>query len=218
MKHEINIKKPKYVKDQWNGHYDEFNWLEEVVNIQTAIFIITTLKENNVPNANLHSWGYLVGDSEKYVSILTIANHTHTYKNIINKREWCLNFPTIEHNQKAFRTIENNKKDINEITEAGFLIEKSDTINTPRINECPLNIECKLIEERPLLKNSRWHLFIGEVVHVAIDDSIISINPEERNNSFNIMYHLHSILNPLNGDFYYSNKVGIINELIERDR
>ncbi len=66
MKHEIGISQPGFFVEDWPGKYEVFSWLEYVVTVPNPIFLITTYKENGKPNANLHSWGFPVGDCDHF--------------------------------------------------------------------------------------------------------------------------------------------------------
>lgn len=79
MKHEIGITQPPYLIEDWPGKYDVFSWLEYVVTVPDPIFLVTTRKAN----ANLDSWGLLVGERDHYSSPLAVLEHTHNYANIL---------------------------------------------------------------------------------------------------------------------------------------
>ena len=72
MKHEIGITQPSYLVEDWPGKYDVFSWLEYIVTVPNPIFLVTTRKTNGAANANLHSWGFLVGERDHYSSLLAV--------------------------------------------------------------------------------------------------------------------------------------------------
>ena len=63
MKHEIGIVQPSCLVEDWPDKYDVFSWLEYVVTVPNPIFLVTTRKANGAANANLHSWGLLIGEA-----------------------------------------------------------------------------------------------------------------------------------------------------------
>ena len=73
MRHEIGIAQPEYLIEDWPGKYEIFSWLEYVVTVPNPIFIITTRKANGAPNANLKSWGLLIGEKGNYSSVLHLV-------------------------------------------------------------------------------------------------------------------------------------------------
>jgi Mg2+/Co2+ transporter CorB len=75
MKREISITQPEYLIEDWPGKYDVFSWLEYIVTVPNPIFIVTTRKANGAPNANLQSWGLLIGEKGKRpVGFITLDN------------------------------------------------------------------------------------------------------------------------------------------------
>jgi flavin reductase (DIM6/NTAB) family NADH-FMN oxidoreductase RutF len=213
MKHELGIAQPAYVIEDWPGKYEVFSWLEYVVNIPNPIYLITTRKANGAPNAMLHSWGLLVGEREHYSSLLAVLNHTHTYANLLREREWCLNFPSYRDFPQCFETIYANGAENDEITDAGFTLETAQVVKAPRIAECALNLECRLEWEHPLYTASRWHLFAGKVLHVAMDEAAMAPDPVERMRALGLMYNIRSTINPLDGRYYGPNSLGLLNEV-----
>lgn len=213
MKHEIDIAQPEYLIEDWPGKYEVFSWLEYIVTVPNPIFIVTTRKANGSSNANLQSWGLLIGEKGKYSSLLALLNHTHTYEHILRENEWCICFPSFEDYPKCFETIYRNSSDNDEITEAGLNIEPARTVQAPRIAECSANLECRLEWHRPLYESSRWHLFAGRVLHLAMDETVMVPDPIERMRAMNLMYNVRSTVNPLTGAQYGPNTLGLLSKV-----
>ena len=200
MRHEIGIEKPDYVEEAWPGKYKSFSWLEYAINIPYPIFIITTLKENGRPNACLHSWGCFAGGDRGYHSIFTMLSSYHTSANILRTGEWCINFPSATHEARCLKTIEVNEIDRDEIAASGFTVERPQEIQSPRIAECPISLECRIEWERPLCPDSRWHVFAGRIVHMAMDDAAFELEPGKRLEAVGTMCNMRATLNPLTGE------------------
>jgi flavin reductase (DIM6/NTAB) family NADH-FMN oxidoreductase RutF len=215
MKHEIKVTTPENLEELWPGSYNLFSWLEYVVTVPHPMFVITTRKANGAPNACLHSWGFLVGDRDNYTSILGVLDYYHTYENILREGEWCLNYPSIDDYEKCFETIHVNNPDNDEITEAGLTMELSKVIRAPRIAECPINIECQLEWHRPLYEDSQWHLMAGRIVHAAMDENAVVHDPAERMQSMRLMYNIRGTINPISGEMYGPNSLGLLSKVIK---
>jgi flavin reductase (DIM6/NTAB) family NADH-FMN oxidoreductase RutF len=213
MKHEIDITKPEYLTEDWPGKYAVFSWLEYVVTVPNPIFIVTTRKANGAPNANLQSWGLLIGESGNYSSLVALLDHSHTYANILREGEWCVDFPSYDHYPQCFETIRINADDNDEITEAGFTVEPASTIRAPRIAECPVSLECRLEWHRPLYEDSSWHLFAGRVTHLAVDEAAMVPDPIERMRAMRLMYNVRSTVHPLTGAQYGPNTLGLLEKV-----
>jgi flavin reductase (DIM6/NTAB) family NADH-FMN oxidoreductase RutF len=214
MKHEIGIQQPSCLVEDWPGKYDVFSWLEYVITVPNPIFLVTTRKANGAANANLHSWGLLVGEQDHYSSLLALLDHTHTCANIMREGEWCLNFPSVKDYPQCFETIRRNGPENDEIADAGLTAEPSRTVLAPRIAECAINLECKLAWHRPLYEDSQWHLFLGRVLHVAVDEAAMAIDPDQRLEALSLMYNVRGTVNPLNGEYYGPNTLGLLKQVV----
>lgn len=215
MKHEIQVDTPEGLEEIWPGSYQLFSWLEYVVTIPLPLFVITTQKVNGAPNACLHSWGFLVGDRDSYTSILGVLDYYHTFENILREGEWCLNYPSLDDYKKCFETIHVNEADNDEITAAGLTVEAARLIRAPRIAECQINLECQLEWHRPLYENSQWHLMAGRVVHVAMEDAVMAIEPDERMQAMQLMYNIRGLMNPISGEINGYNSFGLLSEVVK---
>jgi flavin reductase (DIM6/NTAB) family NADH-FMN oxidoreductase RutF len=200
MKHEIGAEKPSYVQSAWPGKYQLFSWLEYAVNTPYPAYLVTTYKENGESNACFHSWGCFAGDGGGYCSVLVVLKTFHTYGNILRSGEWCINLPSAEQEQQCMLTIENNGLDNDEIVDSGLTVEPSRVVQAPRVAECPINLECRLEWDRPLFEGSEWHVFVGRIVHAAMDEKAFVLQPGERLEALKTMYNLRSTLNPLSGE------------------
>jgi len=213
MKREIGIAQPEYLIEDWPGKYEVFSWLEYVVTVPNPIFLVTTRKANGEPNANLQSWGLLIGEKGNYSSLLALLDNSHTYDNILREGEWCVGFPSFEHYPQCFETIYCNGPDNDEITGAGFTVEAAKTVRAPRITECTVSLECRLAWHRPLYEDSRWHLFAGRVLHLAMDDAIMVPEPVARLRTMGLMYNVRSTVDPRTGEQYGPNSLGLLNQV-----
>jgi flavin reductase (DIM6/NTAB) family NADH-FMN oxidoreductase RutF len=200
MKYLFGPDKPEYVVDAWPGQSEIFSWLDYLITVPRPISIITTCKENGAPNACPDAWGTLIGGGNQYSSLIAVYLHYHTYANLLREKEWCINFPDATLEAKWDETIRSNGLESDEITEAGFTVEPSQTIKAPRIADCPVNLECRLEWERPLYEGSNLHLFCGRVTALAMEESLANCGTEERLRALNLLFHVQGQLNPLSGE------------------
>ena len=74
MKIDFPVYPPKDVKPGWEGQFQVFSWYNFVINIPTSVYIITTRKENGLPNAQLNAWGMLLGSGKEPKFLLQLLN------------------------------------------------------------------------------------------------------------------------------------------------
>jgi len=215
MKQEFEIEQPSYLVEDWPGKYEIFSWIEYVVTVPNPIFIVTTRKANGASNANLQSWGLLIGEGGDYSSLMALGEHSHTYTNILREEEWCVGFPSFKYYPQCFETIYCNAPDNDEIAEAGFTFEPAKKVQAPRIAECPISLECRLAWHHSLYSHSHVHLFVGKVVHLAVDATVMVPDPVERMRMMGLMYNVRSTVNPLNGTQYGPNSLGLLSEVVK---
>ncbi len=206
-------KQPEYLIEDWPGKYETFSWIEFAVTIPNAIFVVTTLKENGMPNANIQSWGLMLNEGESNHFLMAILRHQHTYSNIIRNGEWCINYLPRDRQVEALKTIQNNTEVNDEIVNSGLTPLKLHCMQTPGISESKIVLECKLKWHKALVDNSRWELFCGEICGFHLDDSILIADPEKRIANLNLMYNVRGTVNPVNGDYYGPNTLGILNSI-----
>ena len=213
MKREISIAQPEHLIEDWPGKYEIFSWLEYIVTVPNPIFIVTTRKDNGSPNANLQSWGLLIGEKGNYSSLLALLDTSHTYGNILRDGEWCVCFPSFQCYRQCFETINCNAPDNDEISAAGFTVELAQQVKAPRIAECSINLECRLAWHHPLYEDSPWHLFAGRVVHLGMDEAAMVIDPVERMRMLGLMYNVRGTVNPVTGEQYNLNTLGLLSKV-----
>ena len=198
MKHELDSNTMNF-EERWARQFRVFSWVEYVSAVPQAISVITTWKENRLPNACLQAWTMYTGDVRGYYVIFSIMKDTHTYKNILRDRDFVVNFPAMDEFDRCYQTIKNNADEIDEITTSGLTVEPSQIVNAPRIKECFLNLECRLKWHRPLHEGSYWHVFAGEVIHVGIESSHAQSGTYRRYGSSGFVYNIHSPIDPGTG-------------------
>lgn len=198
MKHELNTQ-PDSFKETWEGQYRIFSWIEYVTAIPQSMSVITTWKESRIPNACLQAWTMYAGDSGGYYVTMAILERYHTYENILRDKEFVMNFPDKAIFPQCFKTIENNDSETDEITAVGLTAEPSQVVNAPRIKECFLNLECRLGWHHPLHEGSIWHIFAGEVMHVAIDGNYTESGKFKRYGENGFIFNIHCPTDPVTG-------------------
>lgn len=214
MKHYFTHEKPDCLIEDWPGKYEGFSWLEFGITVPNPIYMVTTLKEGNIPNGNLQSWGLLLGEGKHNHFLMALLKHHHTYANIMRTGEWCVNYISKEYIRQANATIKNNGDDTDELAASGLTAMPSKIVQAPSVAESTVALECTLKWERPLVEDSHWRLICGEIVQMAIDDAVLAVEPEKRMAAMGLMYNIRGTVNPLNGDYHGPNTYGLIGDII----
>jgi flavin reductase (DIM6/NTAB) family NADH-FMN oxidoreductase RutF len=98
----------------------------------------------------------------------------HTFENLLEVPEVVVNMVTYNMVQQASLSSCEFPKDTDEFIKAGFTKEPSQFIKPPRVKESPLQMECKVIEIKPLgEKGGAGNLVIAEVLVMHINENIL---------------------------------------------
>ncbi|MDR1706252.1 MAG: flavin reductase [Clostridiales bacterium] len=171
MKTEIGLERPAHFKEDWPGMYDVFSHFEYVAGVPQPLFLITTLKENGNVNACFQGWSAFSGDADGFYAVIPGCwTLSHTYKNILRDKEFCVNFMSAGYYGACKKTIEANGEDNDELEAAGLTAEASKTVRPPRVKEAFLSYECKLHSDIDLSGKGKTRLVIGRVTMAAIGD------------------------------------------------
>ena len=91
----------------------------------------------------------------------------YSYQIIKESREFVINFPISTQQKKVELCGTKSGKIVNKWEECQFTKVKSKEIGVPAINECPVNMECKVEQILPL---GTHDLFIARVVALHIEE------------------------------------------------
>lgn len=193
-------RRPDNFVEDWEGQFDIIPWMAYLSSIPHVIFMVTTMKENGLPNAALHGWASFTGEGDNYYIIMPVMKHTHTYENIKRDKVLCVNFLSAEHVLKCKQSIKNNCIDIDEIKNAGFTPVMSKAINVPSIEESFLKLECELEWEKELYPNSLNITICIKVKHISANEHFVRLPVRERYGEESFMFHLMAMKNPYTGE------------------
>jgi len=198
MKIEIGSSKPDNFIDRWSGEFRIFSHFEMALGIPHSLFLITTLKENGKPNACFQSWSSFSGDEGGYFAITPLLRTTHTYRNILRTREFCINFISARYFDACYETIRNNTEETDEIAAGGFTAEPASCIRSPRIREAFMSLECAFHSESDLSGRGITALIIGRVLSAAVDEDYL--NGDRKYGQDGFMYYLYDLQDFASGD------------------
>jgi flavin reductase (DIM6/NTAB) family NADH-FMN oxidoreductase RutF len=89
----LPVSAPADVRPGWDGWFKVFSWYNFVLNITSAVYIVTKKKENGLPNAQLNTRGMLPGFGGEPQIMLQMMNNSDTLRLIRANREFAVNFP-----------------------------------------------------------------------------------------------------------------------------
>ncbi len=202
MKIEMNTLPEKF-KEEWPGELESFSWMDFVTAIPSPIMLITSYKKNGKPNACLQSWSTFVGDSGHFFAIIgSISRFGHLYQTLNETNQCVINLFSEEFYEKCSNTITHNQYEVDEITSAGLTVEDAICVNSPRVKECFLNLECEVVWMKEHFEDSKDVVACLKVVSIAMNEENLNERLVGRYGEDGYIYNIHSPRNPINGEVY----------------
>lgn len=191
-----------------------FSWMEFVLSIPSPMFVVTSYKSNNMPNACMQSWTSFTGNEEGFYALLSAVNKNgHLYKTLAEKKEAVINFMSADYYDKCMKTIRNNKFDVDEITSSGLTVAPATFVNAPMIEECFMNLECKFLWEKEIKEGDDHVIVCLEVVNVHIDEAHLDEDILGRTGDKGIIYNIHHPINPEKFEGTAHDWVGVLKKI-----
>ncbi|MFC1715045.1 flavin reductase family protein [Candidatus Poribacteria bacterium] len=124
--------------------------------------VLVTTRDNIITVALVHRFSY-----NPFMLGIGISHRRYSYQLIETEREFIVNIPTSEHLEQVKLCGRLSGRDTDKFHEAGFTKMAGKKVESSMIAECPVSIECKVVQEIKLEERT-W--FIGEVVAVHAED------------------------------------------------
>ncbi|BCJ85819.1 flavin reductase family protein [Effusibacillus dendaii] len=142
------------------------------------IAFVTTLSENGIVNAAPFSF-YNVVCSDPPMLAVSVArkddgSSKDTSRNIRRTGEFVVHTAEESLIEKINHTSCPYPSSISEVERAGLTTVPGKLVKVPRVAECRVAMECKLVQIVELGNGPDSDLIIGEVVHFAVDDEVVN--------------------------------------------
>ena len=144
------------------------------------VLMIATYDENGKVDVMNMAWGGIC--AENMVSLNISAGHK-TSQNIKKTGAFTLNVADVAHIEAAdFFGIASGNKMEDKFERSGLTAVKSEKVNAPVVQEFPLTLECRVVEDK---EEVYGHHVIGEIVGVLADENVLdekgNVNPAKLN-------------------------------------
>lgn len=142
-----------------------------MLNPVPAVLITSRNKAHHV---NVFTVGW-IGTACTKPPMLTVAIRPErlSYEYIKETGEFVVNLPSKELAKKVDYCGVRSGRQVDKIKEMGFTLEDSETIDVPCIRECPVSLECRVLNITPLGSHD---LFLAEILNVQVEEDLIDKN------------------------------------------
>jgi flavin reductase (DIM6/NTAB) family NADH-FMN oxidoreductase RutF len=154
-------------------------WIWRQIQIPQLLFLVTTLKEDGIPNCEVNNWGLPFGFVPNQMFAFYCGTFHHTGRNVLRSGEFVVNIPGADIGRMATRTARAYDDAVDEIAASGLTAIPSAVVAPPRIEECKAHLECKL-EWHKEVDDSGAILFCGRVVAASGDRDVLTGDIESK--------------------------------------
>lgn len=122
------------------------------------------------PNVMTAAWTGIIC-SEPVITYVSIRPSRYSHEIISKTKEFVINLPTWKIANAVDTVGVKSGRNLNKFELTGLTPEPCSQLKTPQIKECPISIECKVIEVRSF---GTHDMFLAEVVAVNVDDDFVN--------------------------------------------
>lgn len=149
--------------------------MKKLIKKGTSLFpvpvaMVSCAGRDAAPNIITIAWVGVVCSEPPIVSI-SIRPGRHSHGMITESREFVINLPR----EGQLRTLDfcgvASGRDTDKFAELGLTPVAGSEVKAPLIKECPVNLECRVIEVTSL---GTHDLFLGEIVAVHMDEEVMN--------------------------------------------
>jgi flavin reductase (DIM6/NTAB) family NADH-FMN oxidoreductase RutF len=135
----------------------------------TPTWIVGSYDAQGKPNGMTVAWGGICCSDPPCVAV-SLRKATYTYGSIMARRAFTVSVPTQEQVKQAdyFGLVSGRSTDKFAIT--GWTPVRSNLVDAPYVQECPLILECKVVHVFELGLHTQ---FVGEILDVKADESAL---------------------------------------------
>jgi flavin reductase (DIM6/NTAB) family NADH-FMN oxidoreductase RutF len=131
--------------------------------------LVGTYGEDGTPNAMAAAWTAICCHKPPCAGV-AIRQSRLTFENLTRKKAFTLNVPkTSQAAEVDYLGIVSGKKEPKKLAAAGMKTVKADKVDAPILVDCPVNLECRLVEQTALGSHT-W--FVGEILEVHVDEDV----------------------------------------------
>ncbi len=136
----------------------------------TPAVMVSCIGEGAAPNIITIAWAGVVCSEPPILSI-SVRPNRHSHGLITSSGVFVVNIPR----ESQLRHLDfcgvTSGRNVDKFAALGLTPQPASKVTAPLIRECPVNLECRVIERKPLGVHD---LFLGEIVAVHMDEEIMN--------------------------------------------
>lgn len=149
--------------------------------------MVSCARKGEKPNIITVAWAGTVCSSPAMLSI-AVRKERYSHAIISETKEFVVNLVTKKLTFATDYCGVKSGRDVDKFKEMHLTPQESQNVSAPGIAESPVNIECRVVDVKPLGSHD---LFIAEVVAVTVDDSYMDSKNVFRLNDAGLVAYSH---------------------------
>jgi flavin reductase (DIM6/NTAB) family NADH-FMN oxidoreductase RutF len=135
----------------------------------TPVFLVGTYNPDGKPNVMTAAWGGICSSQPPSVAV-SLRAATQTHGNVGRTGAFTIGVPSVDSVRQAdyFGMVSGRSAD--KFAVARFTAVRSEVVDAPYVQECPLVLECRLIHTHNLGLHTQ---FVGQILDVKADESVV---------------------------------------------
>lgn len=133
-------------------------------------FLVASYDQDSKPNVMTVAWGGIVNSEPPYIGV-SIRHHRWTYEGIEKHQAFTVNIPKTSQAQETDYVGIFSGKTHDKLAKAGLTAVKSDLVEAPYLQECPLVLECKVDKYLDL---GTHRLYVGLILDVKVNENALT--------------------------------------------
>jgi len=109
-------------------------------------------------------------NSEPPMTYLSVRKSRHSHSLLVKNKEYVINLPSEDLTFAADFCGVRSGKDINKFQEQSLTPIPAEIVKAPMIKECPINIECKVVD---IISYPSHDMFVSEILKVHADENLL---------------------------------------------
>lgn len=130
------------------------------------LFLLGSMDKKGKANIMPIAWCMLTS-FDPYMVAISVCKERYSHSLISQNKEFTLAFPTADMKEEVLFCGTHSGRDMDKLKESGLKLMPAKKVKAPLIDQCNVNLECKVIAEIDTGSNT---IFVGEILVAYISE------------------------------------------------
>jgi len=136
----------------------------------SPVWLVGTYDAQSKPNIATIAWGGICCSQPPCVTI-SLRKATYTHGCIMERKAYTISIPSVALAKEADYVGIVSGKDVDKFAMTKLTPVRSELVDAPYVQECPVVIECKLLHTLEIGLHTQ---FIGEIMDIKAEDTVLN--------------------------------------------